>query len=102
MFSLCPRCKKLKTRFDLKLRFSLTTREDEATFQITKERFGEFEGKKVCFSCYRRLNREEDSLFMGGMLATLISNMSEAKIPTEEQVKCVGAFLNGYSKAQNA
>lgn len=84
----------------MKWHFSLTASEEDSTFQIAKERFGDFDRKGLCFSCYRTLNHEEDSLWMGEMLATLISKMSEANIPKDQQAKCIGAFLKGYSKAQ--
>ena len=100
MFDPCPRCKKLKTRFEMKWHFSLTSQETDTAFRIAKERFGQFDDKKLCFRCYRALLHAEDSLWMGCMLATLIAKMIDAEIPKEEQAKCIGAFLNGYSKAQ--
>lgn len=98
MFGSCPRCNKFQTRFETKWHFSLTTSKDEDTYPLIKERLGQFDGKGLCYNCYRKVNRQEDSLFMASMLVTLLAKLADANMPKDDLIKCANAFLTGYSK----
>lgn len=78
MFEPCEKCGSFGSRFEYKPRFVLHGEEDY--MKIGKEKFGDYEGKRLCLKCFRKLNRKEQSLWRAYMFVFAMKKAFDAGI----------------------
>ena len=95
MLETCEKCGSFASRFEFKLAFHLSTG-DQKYLEWARKNLGQWEGKTVCWKCWKKLQYQDERYFLAYALLPIF----RMDIPNEKKALAITAFLTGYAKAE--